>query len=217
LAEIAFRRKTLSGETVESYERDTRQFLQFMTGHCGGRPALRIFARCDRRICAASGCAAQRRSGAAHAGAALLRHPVTAALPRKARSGECGRRDGVARPETTEIAAEAFDGRRRAVVQDEQLAEEPWIAAQRRGPDAPLGSPAHFRALGERRDLQPGEAILRVVGKGSKTRLAPVLPLASQAVAEYRKLCPYHLGADAPLFRGARVGRSVRPLCNARW
>jgi integrase/recombinase XerC len=91
-------------------------------------------------------------------------------------------------------------------VQDEQLAEEPWIAAQRRGPDAPLGSPAHFRALGERRDLQPGEAILRVVGKGSKTRLAPVLPLASQAVAEYRKLCPYHLGADAPLFRGAKGG-----------
>jgi len=33
-----------------------------------------------------------------------------------------------------------------------------------------------------------------------------VLPLASQAVAEYRKACPYHLPADGPLFRGAKGG-----------
>ncbi len=28
-----------------------------------------------------------------------------------------------------------------------------------------------------------------------------------EAVAEYRKLCPYHLDADEPLFRGARGGQ----------
>ena len=34
------RERRLSALTVEAYERDTRQFLQFLTGHCGGSPGL---------------------------------------------------------------------------------------------------------------------------------------------------------------------------------
>ena len=34
------KQRRLSAETVEAYERDSRQFLQFMTGHNGGPPAL---------------------------------------------------------------------------------------------------------------------------------------------------------------------------------
>lgn len=49
--------------------------------------------------------------------------------------------------------------------------------------------------------------MLRVAGKGGKTRLTPVLPAALQAVVEYRRLCPYHLAAGEPLFRGARGGK----------
>ena len=52
----------------------------------------------------------------------------------------------------------------------------------------------------------PGAGVLRVTGKGGKTRLTPVLPLAQQAVAEYRRLCPYHLDPKGLLFRGARGG-----------
>src|SRR5690606_42120626 len=48
--------------------------------------------------------------------------------------------------------------------------------------------------------------VLRITGKGGKTWLVPVLPVALQAVLEYRRLCPWHLGADDPLFRGARGG-----------
>jgi integrase/recombinase XerC len=48
--------------------------------------------------------------------------------------------------------------------------------------------------------------VLRVTGKGGKTRLVPVLPIAWRAVAEYRRLCPYHLDPQALLFRGARGG-----------
>ncbi|MEP4106783.1 MAG: site-specific integrase, partial [Nitratireductor sp.] len=32
--------KRLAPLTLEAYERDTRQFLQFLTGHCGGAPGL---------------------------------------------------------------------------------------------------------------------------------------------------------------------------------
>ncbi len=50
------------------------------------------------------------------------------------------------------------------------------------------------------------DAVLRITGKGGKTRLVPVLPVALQAVAEYRRLCPYHLDPQGLLFRGARGG-----------
>ena len=52
----------------------------------------------------------------------------------------------------------------------------------------------------------PLPATLRILGKGRKERLVPVLPQAQAAVAEYIALCPYHLAQDAALFRGARGG-----------
>ncbi|MEM7710908.1 MAG: tyrosine recombinase XerC [Pseudomonadota bacterium] len=47
---------------------------------------------------------------------------------------------------------------------------------------------------------------LRVVGKGGKERVVPVLPVAREAVDRYVDLCPFDLAPDAPLFRGARGG-----------
>lgn len=47
---------------------------------------------------------------------------------------------------------------------------------------------------------------LRILGKGGKERLVPVLPAAQQAVAEYIAQCPHPMTATAPLFRGARGG-----------
>lgn len=56
------------------------------------------------------------------------------------------------------------------------------------------------------RDLPLGEA-LRIVGKGNKERVVPVLPVARQAVARYVQACPFDLAPDAPVFRGARGGK----------
>lgn len=48
--------------------------------------------------------------------------------------------------------------------------------------------------------------VLRIIGKGGKERLVPVLPAARQAVAQYVRLCPHPMSLEGPLFFGVRGG-----------
>lgn len=199
--------------TVEAYERDTRQFLHFLTAHCGGAPGVKDIA--ELRPADLRAFLAQRRgegAGARTLGRGLagvrsfLRHMEKRGLVNAA--GAAALRSPK-QPKSLPKPLTAGDARR-VVSNDEQLATEPWIAAR----DAAVltllyGSGLRIsEALGlYGGDLaSPRDGVLRVTGKGGKTRLVPVLPAAFQAVATYRKLCPYHLGPDAALFRGARGG-----------
>ncbi len=47
---------------------------------------------------------------------------------------------------------------------------------------------------------------LTVTGKGGKQRVAPILPIVAEAVADYVRRCPWPLGPADPLFRGAKGG-----------
>lgn len=47
---------------------------------------------------------------------------------------------------------------------------------------------------------------LRITGKGSKTRMVPVLPAVREAVDAYLAVAPFPLDADGPLFRAKRGG-----------
>ena len=47
---------------------------------------------------------------------------------------------------------------------------------------------------------------MTVVGKGEKTRSAPIIAPVRKAVEDYLALCPYALKADGPLFVGAKGG-----------
>lgn len=57
----------------------------------------------------------------------------------------------------------------------------------------------------KRADAPLGES-LRIVGKGSKTRIVPVLPAVRAAVDTYLKLVPFGSAPDEPLFRAKRGG-----------
>ena len=61
-------------------------------------------------------------------------------------------------------------------------------------------------ALSLKRADAPLGPSLRILGKGSKVRIAPVLPQVKAAVDVYLAALPFTLEPDAPLFRAARGG-----------
>ena len=61
-------------------------------------------------------------------------------------------------------------------------------------------------ALSLRRSDAPLGDLLRITGKGSKTRMVPVLPAVREAVDAYLARLPVVLTPDAPLFRAKRGG-----------
>ncbi|MEB3703110.1 Tyrosine recombinase XerC [Candidatus Bealeia paramacronuclearis] len=48
---------------------------------------------------------------------------------------------------------------------------------------------------------------LRILGKGGKERLVPILPLILEKIEDYFKAAPYAFAPNSPLFLGARGGR----------
>jgi integrase/recombinase XerC len=205
--------RRLSPETVEAYERDTRQFLQFLTGHCGGPPGLGDIA--ELRSADLRAFLAARRNGGA--GARTLGRGLAGVrsflrfLERRGLANAAGAAALRApkQPKSLPKPLTAGDARR-VVSAGEQLAEEPWIAARNAAVLTLLyGCGLRIsEALGLKgMELSSSrDGVLRITGKGGKTRLVPVLPVALQAVAEYRRLCPYHIDPQGLLFRGARGG-----------
>ncbi len=100
------------------------------------------------------------------------------------------------------------DAARAVISQVDTQAMEPWIAAR----DAAVVTLLYgcglriSEALGLTGADTPLPEVLRIIGKGSKERLVPVLPAARDAVTEYLRLCPYPSASQAPLFRGVRGG-----------
>ena len=85
---------------------------------------------------------------------------------------------------------------------------EPWEAARDRAVLTLLyGCGLRIsEALSLRRSDAPLGETLRIVGKGSKTRIAPVLPAVREAVDAYLAAQAFVLEPDGPLFRARRGG-----------
>lgn len=214
LGHLAHERR-LSPKTLEAYGRDLRQFTDFLTEHLGGAPSLADIAAlkpADLRAFLGR----RRRDGVGNR--TLMRQ--LAALRSLARFGERsgklkaaafaatrGPRIGKSLPRPLESRAA------KAVTQADTRAgeeREQWILAR----DAAVLSLLYGCGLriSEALSLTRGQAptsagdTLSVIGKGSKTRMVPVLPVVVTAIAEYLALCPWRLPPDGPLFLGAKGG-----------
>lgn len=55
-------------------------------------------------------------------------------------------------------------------------------------------------------DALPLGDVMRIVGKGGKERIVPVIPAARRTIDTYAESCPFDLEGAVPLFRGVRGG-----------
>ena len=205
--------RRLSPKTLEAYSRDAWQFIAFLTVHLAGEARLadlrkiattdiRAFMAARRNDGAGSRTLARGLSGIRsfihflereeNANGAALK---AVRLPRQKKS--------LPKPL---LAASA----RRLTDPDEGLDKEPWIAARNAAIFSLLyGSGLRIsEALGlKQRDRAAAAAgSLRVVGKGGKERVVPVLKVVADAIENYVRQCQHVLSPEAPLFVGTRGG-----------
>jgi integrase/recombinase XerC len=211
--------RQLAAKTSEAYARDVSQFLAFLAVHFNRLPDMPQLLALQARDVRAF-LAARRGEGV---GSRSLSRTLSAlrmfykflerrgygkndairavALPKLPHS--------VPKPLTAPKATALVDGA------DIASADQPeWIVVRDTAVLALLyGSGLRIsEALSLKRKDAPtkGRDMLRVTGKGSKTRVVPVLPIAREAVELYLKLCPMRQGSDDPLFVGAQ-GKQLSP------
>jgi integrase/recombinase XerC len=205
-----------SVHTVDGYARDLKDLLKFLEAHRGETPSLAAFAAADRGdfrgwmaersrrgIEAASTARAlsaaknftrflDRRGLGQNTALAAMRNPK---LPRS-----------VPKPLNAVEAEDALD----AVA---GLHEAEWIGRRDLAVLTLLyGCGLRIsEALGlARRDAPKPGATLRILGKGGKTRMVPVLPVVAAAIQDYLKACPIPCEPEGPLFLGAK-GKRLSP------
>ncbi len=206
--------RRLSGKTLEAYARDVSQFLAFLADHLGGTPSLKHLAKLSPADVRAF-MAARRAGGAGNR--SLMRGLAGARsfarfLERDGK-GKLAALAAVRTPKLPKTLPKPIAaGAAKRMVENELRAGEvrdPWIVAR---DVAVLGLlyGAGLRiseALGlTRKEFAAGGDALTVTGKGSKTRMVPLLPQVAARIADYIKLCPFDLAPDGPLFIGARGG-----------
>ncbi len=201
-----------STATREAYERDARQFLLFLKSHLGHPPCLQDLERLDARTVRAF-LARRRRDGLTSRSLARTLSALRTFVRWLEREDVLENRallqvaapkipHSVPKPLTVEGAA--------SIVEPDASEAVAWIVA--RDTAVLLLLYGSGLRISEALSLTPrtapinGRDIMHIQGKGGKERLVPVLPVVSDAIAAYMRICPHALDADAPLFRGARGG-----------
>ena len=207
--------RRLSPRTLEAYGHAGRRYLAFLSGHFGGEVRIADLGRVRASDLRAH--LAERRSGPHPLSGRSLSQALSAI---RAFHGFLERRLGIEAPELALVRGPRIKpSLPRALKVDQAL---DLMDATSDDPETPPWEAARDRAVlmllygcGLRisealsltdADVPLGET-LRITGKGSKTRIVPVLPPVAEAVAAYRDLRPWTEGPDRALFLARRGGK----------
>jgi integrase/recombinase XerC len=202
--------RRLAANTLAAYRSDLTQFLVFLAGHTGGpvtTATLRELRAADIRAFMAA-----RRAGD------LSSRSLARELSAIKSFFRFLEREGA-------VATEAFNvirapkqpkslpkpltvGEAKATIATTaDLEDRPWVAAR----DMAVLSLCYGAGLRisealalTRADLESD--VLRVTGKGGKTRIVPLIAPVRASIESYLKLCPFKLTPTQPLFRGVKGG-----------
>ena len=214
--------RRLAARTLGGYEQDLAAFVAFLSTHLGGEvdvPRLMALRTADFRAWLAwrhnEGYA---KSSTARAMAAVRsffafldrRHDLHNPALRGMRT------PAFHRPLPRPLSLGQIDELSRAAQETEP---EPWIVARDLaivmllyGAGLRIGEALGLDGVA----LGDGKRELRVLGKGGKERIVPLLPVVAAAVRDYVERCPYAIAADGPVFLGKRGKRLQAAVVQAR-
>ena len=203
--------KRASAHTRAAYRRDLLQFLAFLSGHLGGRAGLKELRRL-RTADFRAWLAARSAQGLSRTSLARALSVVRGFFRWLARRGlvENAALSGLRTPKVPRAVPKALSAEEalEALELARDLAVEPWIGKRDTAVLALLYGCGlrigEALALTRAEAPQPGQAALRVTGKGSKQREVPLLPGVVEAVQDYLAACPFALRPKDPLFVGVR-------------
>lgn len=203
--------KGAAQNTITAYQGDVTEFLAFITEHKGERQGLAALARItvtDMRAWMAQA----RGTGIA---ARSLARKLSAV---KAFYRWLAEREGFEPTAVLSVRAPKFqkklprplaeDAARNLIDAIELQSEKPWVGVRDVAVVTLLwGCGLRIsEALGLVGADAPLPDVLRIIGKGGKERVVPVIPAARAAVDAYLRICPYRLDPHQPLFRAVRGG-----------
>ncbi|MBR9824573.1 MAG: tyrosine recombinase XerC [Alphaproteobacteria bacterium] len=210
LAHLAGERR-LSARTLEAYQRDISGFLSFLSEHAGRAIALDDLFSLQARDFRAF-MASRRREGLSPRSLARSLSAIRTFYDYLNRRFEraCPALDLIEAPKTIRSKPKPVsESGARELLEEAASRELPeWVEAR----DIAVLSLLYgcglriSEALGlSGADLPLGDS-LRILGKGEKMRIVPLLAPVREAVERYVALAPFDLDRDHALFRGTRGG-----------
>ncbi|MDO8359128.1 MAG: tyrosine recombinase XerC [Devosia sp.] len=206
--------RRLAPRTLEAYQRDVGQFFNFLGPHTGGAVSfktLRELRGADLRAFMAR----RREDGVEARSLARALSAIKSFFRFLEREGVLSTEalNVIRTPKAKKSLPKALTvlEAKATISTTAEMEERPWVAAR----DMAVLSLCYGAGLRISEALALCRAdldapALRVLGKGGKTRLVPLIETVRQSVEVYLKLCPFPLTPSQPLFRGIK-GRVLSP------
>ncbi|HTI87287.1 MAG TPA: tyrosine recombinase XerC [Alphaproteobacteria bacterium] len=211
-----------SDHTIASYRRDLDEFLRFLAAHLGGTPDIADLGKLTPRdLRAWLAARANRRLAASSTARALSTLRSFANRLARRELGDMPAIRIVRTPKVAKAVPKALAEDEAEILLDHVEAAEGWIARRDQALFTLLyGAGLRIsEALGLNRGDAPKpdgrEHTLRIVGKGNKERVVPILPQVAKTIADYVSTVPFAIAADGPLFVGVR-GERLAPAVAQR-
>ena len=203
--------KNYSVHTATAYETDIRDFIKFYDNYIGADVSLADFARADT-ICFRAWMADRGRRNLAHKSTARALSSLRGfykflAKKHNVHNNAIGLISSPKVPRKLSKAIEVSDVEHMHDAIRDIDAAEPWIAARDWalvtlifGCGLRISEALSLKNI----DIRGRPDSLRILGKGAKERIVPILPAVLDAIDKYTRLRPFGTAPDDALFRSVR-------------